>query len=265
MTLRSSRCLVLTATLTANLVTASLAAVFSDGFENGLDPAKWRYQGIHNWQGTKQITTDNPHSGAQALYMSGADWEPGGCSFMAPIFATPLAQARIDFWFRTLVLRPVDGDGPGSDAWMGIYLNDAPNLWAGTVYQQSELPNENVSYLPPDASRVFGTVNLTSLSGWHQLSILYRSGTQSSIEILLDNASVGLAVSVATSLAPLTTLTIGVGGQYHNLGSWVIDDFQISDLSTPASVPDPTATSPLLALALATLVAARRPLSTHRR
>ena len=256
--------LVLISSLTFTLVNTSFAAVFSDGFEDGLDPAKWRYQGIHNWQGTKQITTVDPHSGSQALYMSGADHEPGGCSFMAPIFTTPLANARIDLWFRNLVLQPVDGDGTGSDAWMAIYLNDAPGIGAGTVYQHSELSSENLSYLPPTASsfaeRAFGTVDLRSLTGWHQLSVLYRSGSESSVEILLDNATIGLAIPVATTLAPLSTLTLGVGGQYHNLGSWIIDDFQVSTLSDANPVPETTNSFTVLALALTAMACARRPL-----
>lgn len=223
---------ILTALLTSSAGSALATAAFEDGFEDGLSTDKWFWD-LHNWRGTKNIVTTNPHSGSKALYMEGADWHPQ-CSNMQSLPTLSLESARIDIWFRDLVLN----SGSGGDGHVHIYMYNDAGDYIGAMYEALDHGDGTMHFKFAGQSGYNNTgYLLRNLSGWNKLSVLYEADETGSVVELLVNDTPIQTYTIGTNFGNLGYIVPGVGGQYHNWAAWTIDDVSIS--SGGSEVPEP--------------------------
>lgn len=208
------------------LTAQAASSVFSDGFEDGLLESMWFWDS-HNRGGLKEVTSDNPHSGQNCLFMKGADWEPGGCSGITTVPLFSLESARITLWVRDIVLKK----GGGGDGSVRVTLFDEFDNQIGHAFEKAAdaadgtwswmLKGESWS----DAKTT--NVSLRSLSGWVRLDILYRSGSKTFVSLLVNGNTV-LAREYNENLGSVSSVQLLAAGQYYNTGEWYVDDVSIS-------------------------------------
>lgn len=231
--------LILAAPASANSI------LFEEGFEGGLQDTVWDTwwnNSDNQSQRDVHIDTDNPHSGDNSLYMSGADWE-GGSFGMLTAESWSENSVMIDRWFRSFALE----EGTGGDGVIGVNLYNDAGESIGAVAQEF---GRNLAVYTPLTGWLSTDTSIEFLDGWHELSIEYMSEvSSSSIDVYVDDTVV-YDLSVA-DLGAFGRFGFAATGQYYNRAAWNVDDISIS-----APVPEPASIS-LLGLGLAGMVLRR--------
>lgn len=231
----------------------ALELIFSEGFEDGLQPDVWNWD-VDNWRGDKKIETDNPYEGDNCLFMKGSDHSANGCSIMHSKTAWGLTEAKIQIAFRDVV----GLDGPGHDGYGGGDGGPQITLYGpgksyicsmqdnydaqshGRTTTGNTIPQDNFFLQANQWNYDTGT-KLAGLDGWHTLQIHYRSSgntasNQGLVEIFIDDNETPILSQAIDDAPVLNSISVGAIGQYTYTGEWYIDDIFVS--STAETIVD---------------------------
>jgi hypothetical protein len=195
-------------------------ALVHEDFEATLDSDRWKLNG---GSADAAVVEDALNQGNSCLFLHGADWSSGTAS-LELLQAVPLDNVRIDLWFRDIALH----GGLGTDGHVTLMLYDETGAEIGSCNQYYSA-NLDIEFAGEDY--IASETNLYSLSNWHQLSVIYETGTKT-MRALVDGEEVH---SVTTQGAPgrFARMKLLCAGDFFNSAQGYFDDISIYDATAP--------------------------------
>lgn len=186
-------------------------ALILEDFEDDLDPNVWRTDG--------SIIDDTVNIDNHCLRLEAAA-ALGANRALELKAAQALAGAQVDFWFRDLHLESGLLSSGNSNLTLYLYGNSGQTIG---YCRQPYGSNLTVKFSGQNAS--VSNVNLYSLTGWHQLSVIYLSGATSTIRVLLDGTEIHNA-TVDADFGPFVKTTLRAEG----MTGWVESSGYFDDI-----------------------------------